>query len=70
MTSGDSFVLEMIVDNLTRTPNLIDEFIEEVASRLCKVNSRKSCKFKDSKQEEDVVPLLPNENDDRRCLKI
>ena len=63
MSSGDSFVLEMIVDNLTRTPKLIDEFIEEVASKLIEINSRKSCSPKDFRHEEDLVPLLTNEND-------
>ena len=64
MSSGDSFVLEMIVDNLTRTPKLIDEFIEAVASKLIEINSRKSCSPKDFRQKEDLVPLLTNENDD------
>ena len=30
MTSGESFVLEMLIDNLTRTPKLIDELVKEV----------------------------------------
>jgi len=64
MSSGDSFVLEMIVDNLTRTPKLIDEFIEEVASKLFEINSRKSCSPKDFRHEEDLVPLLTNKTDD------
>jgi len=34
LTSGDCFVLEMIVDNLSQTPRLIDQVFEEIEKRL------------------------------------
>ena len=63
MTSGDSFVLEMVVDNLARTPKLIDEFIGEVASKLHDLNSRKAMIYKDvvrdqTTAEGEKAPLL------------
>jgi len=63
MTSGDSFVLEMIVDNLSRTPKLIDEFIGEVAFRLNDINYRKAMIYKDvlkNQDDNDKAPLLKN----------
>ena len=66
MSSGDSFVLEMIVDNLTRCPRLIDEFILEISSRLTEMNSRKSCNYMDElreSMEDDKTPLLAEDDD-------
>merc|ERR1712098_1013299 len=40
MTSGESFVLEMLIDNLTRTPKLIDELVKEVSVRLQEIEYR------------------------------
>jgi len=33
LTSGDCFVLEMIVDNLSQTPKLIDQVLEEIENK-------------------------------------
>merc|ERR1712173_370130 len=34
LTSGECFVLEMIVDNLAQTPKLIDQVFEEIEKKL------------------------------------
>jgi len=71
MTSGESFVLEMLIDNLTRTPKLIDELVKEVSSRLQEIEYREEfggcSNFTEEdtcERDEDIAPLI-NKNKDK-----
>jgi len=73
MTSGESFVLEMLIDNLTRTPKLIDELVKEVSVRLQEIEYREEfvgCNnFSEDAthdRDEDNAPLISKTNDRRK----
>jgi len=37
MTSGDCFVLEMVVDNMSKTPEMLDQILEELEKKLTEI---------------------------------
>merc|ERR1711892_1569060 len=41
LTSGDCFVLEMVVDNMSQTPKDIDQMLEEIVKKLTEVQMSK-----------------------------
>merc|ERR1740128_565931 len=41
LSSGDCFVLEMVIDNLTQTPKLIDQMLEEIEKKLTEIQRSK-----------------------------
>jgi len=41
LSSGDCFVLEMVIDNLSQTPKLIDQMLEEIEKKLTEIQRSK-----------------------------
>eukprot|EP00092_Neocalanus_flemingeri_P018947 GFUD01020527.1.p1 GENE.GFUD01020527.1~~GFUD01020527.1.p1 ORF type:complete len:460 (+),score=47.04 GFUD01020527.1:248-1627(+) len=41
LTSGDCFVLEMVLDNMSQTPKMIDQMLEEVEKKLTEIQRSK-----------------------------
>ena len=68
MSSGECFVLELILDNLTNTPVFTDSVLTEVAASMKAVSYRRSTKdnyrsyiFNYHEDVEDSTPLLKEE---------
>ena len=68
MSSGECFVLELIIDNLTNTPMFTDSVLTEVAANMKTVSYRRSTKdnyrnfvFNYHEDVEDSTPLLKEE---------
>ena len=70
MSSGECFVLELIIDNLSNTPMFIDSVITEVAANMKEMSYRRSTKdsyrnfvFNYHDDVEASAPLLQEERD-------
>lgn len=61
LTSGDCFVLEMLVDNMTQTPELIDQMLEELQKKLGSNLYLKLSEVKDGYKGGDNFPLNTSE---------
>ena len=70
MSSGECFVLELVLDNLSNTPVFTDSVLSEVAASMKEVSYRRSTKdkyrniiFNYHEDVEDAAPLLKEEGD-------
>jgi len=61
LTGGDCFVLEMLVDNMTQTPELIDQVLEELQKKLGSNLYLKLAEVKDNYKGGDNFPLNNSE---------